>query len=126
MAVSFDADALIAKMRASQAETLSEVRANVTDPDLIAFFEAQVAFAPAMECWVRLHIGLREAGRDESFIAALAGLLSGKIIDELLINSADPDAAFKVANRHAAQVVNGKASFGGGVLRINGTPAGRA
>lgn len=126
MAVSFDAETMIAKMRNAQEASLAEARQKIKDPVVLAFLEAQVAMAPAMECWVRLHISLREAGKSELFVAALAGILAGRIIDEVLLNVTDPATAFKVANQHAAQAIHGKPSFGSGMLSVPGQKAGRA
>lgn len=124
--VSFDTEDYIRQMRGATERSLNLARATVTDPVVLAGIEAQYALSPALECFARVHIGLREAGRDQNFIAAVAGALAGMIMDSVLLNSPRREDARIVFVNNMARAVSGESRFGEGHLCIYGRPAGRA
>lgn len=124
--VSFDADDFICQMQRATAAALALARATITDPEQLAGYEAQAATMPALEHWVRVQIGLREAGHHQNFIAAVAGALAGQILDSVLLNSPHPDEARKVFVSNMAMAASGRNKVFETWLQVDGQPAGRA
>ena len=124
--VSFDVEEYIRQLRAAHEEGIAAVRAEIRDPELLASFEAQSAMLPAQECFARVHIGLREAGRDEYFIAAVFGAIAGSFLVDILLNADDPRGARNVFLNNLMSAASGQLSFYSADLEVSGTPMGRA
>lgn len=87
---SFDVDEMIRQIREAADRGLEVALASTSDPDVQAHFRAQRALLPAQENFIRVYIGLREAGRSEKSMARLGGYLAGCILNDLLLNASDP------------------------------------
>lgn len=124
--ISYDAEDLIRQMREASTRALDIAKLTVTDPKVMAGFHAQMNCLPARECFARVHLGLREAGHDDTFIGAVAGALAGAIIWEVLLNSADPERVWNVFCRNLNLSVSGKDRIGESTISIPGVTAGRA
>lgn len=124
--VSFDAEDLIRQMREASEVSLALARATVTDPASMAFIEAQMRLQPAMECAVREHIALREGGFDQYFIAALYGVLAGRLLAEVHMNHDDSDGIILAFNQQMHRTFRGENMIGGRKLTTHAKRAGRA
>lgn len=123
---SYDADEFVRQLRLGTERSLERARATITDPIVLAGIEAQAACLPAQECFARVHIGLREAGRNDHLIAAVAGCLAGQILLEGLTNSNSPGAFWNVFFEYLHKVVAGHGAIAPSIISVPGTPAGRA
>lgn len=123
---SFDADEVIRQIREAADRGLEVALASTSDPTKQAHFHAQHALLPAQENFIRVHLDLRSAGRDDHFIAQVAGYLAGCILNDLLLNASDPpevSEAFFGAIRNILARQNVASTC---KLEVVGTPAGRA
>lgn len=123
---SYDADDYVRQMREAYARSLEVARATITDPKALAGFEAQATCLPARECFARVHIGLREAGHGDAFIAAVAGALAGSILQEGLMNSASPQDFWNVFCNNLRRAGSDEHYVAPSTIGITGQPAGRA
>ena len=81
---SFDADDMIRQVREAAVKGLEIALASTSDPEVQAQFRAQYSLLPAQENFIRVYIGMREAGRSEKATAQLGGYLAGSILTDLL------------------------------------------
>ncbi len=125
-AYSWDADDFIRQLREVTSRALALARDTVDDKDALAGIEAQAALLPARECFARVHIGLREAGRDYDMIAAVAGALAGAILSEVRMNAPDPELATDVFVTNVERAVLGRHDLDPTVIAARAQPAGRA
>jgi hypothetical protein len=124
--VSFDAEDFIRQMRAAADHAIAAARASVTDPVQLAGFEAQHALWPAHENFARVYLGLREAGRNEYFVAAIAASLAASFLIDIRLNSTDPAGVTKVFIRNLCDAVSGKTALYATDISTDGVPMGRA
>lgn len=123
---SFDAEDIIRQMREAADNVLEVALASTSDPDVQAQFRAQRAFLPAQENFIRVYIGLREAGRSEKAMARLGGYLAGSILTDLLLNAADPPEVYEAFFGTIRNTLSRQHSFAARDLEFVGTPAGVA
>lgn len=123
---SFDADEVIRQIREAADRGLEVALASTSDPTKQAHFHAQHALLPAQKNFIRVHLDLRSAGRDDHFIAQVAGYLAGAVLNDTLMNSRDPAessrAFFEVINR----ILSRCGTIASDDCEVVGTPAGRA
>ena len=123
---SFDADDIIRQLREAADRDYAKVMASVTCALTRAAIEAQHALFPAQETFARVHIGLREAGRDERFIARTAGTLAGSILVDLLLNAEDRAAVMTAFFSTVVATVNGDRIITRSDVSVEGRPMGEA
>lgn len=123
---SFDADDFIRQLREAADRDYAKAMASLTCELTRASIEAQHALLPAQEAFARVHIGLREAGRDESFIAQIAGTLAGSILVSLLLNAEDRGAVLTAFLSTVWSVATGDRAVTRSDISVEGRPMGEA
>ena len=123
---SFDVDEMIRQIREAADRGLEVALASTSDPDVQAHFRAQHALLPAQENFIRVYIGMREAGRSEKAMARLGGYLAGSILRDLLLNAADPPEVYEAFFGTIRTILSRQYSIAAGDLEFVGTPAGVA
>ena len=123
---SFDVDEMIRQIREAADRGLEVALASTSDPDVQAHFRAQRALLPAQENFIRVYIGLREAGRSEKATAQLGGYLAGRILTDLLLTAADPPEVCEAFFGAIRTLLSRQHSIAASDLEFVGTPAGVA
>lgn len=123
---SFDADEVIRQIREAADRELEVALASTSDPTKQAYFHAQHALLPAQENFIRVYIGMREAGRSEKAMARLGGYLAGSILTDLLLNAADPPEVYEAFFGTIRNILSRQHSIAASDLEFVGTPAGVA
>lgn len=124
--VSFDADEYVRQLREAVNRDLHIALAAATNPIARAGIKAQHALLPAQENFVRVHIGLREAGHPDTFIAQVAGCLAGSFLVDLLLNAADRGAVTEAFIRMLFDVVDEQGVMTTSMIEVEGRPMGAA
>ena len=123
---SFDADDMIRQIREAAVKDLEIALASTSDPEVQARFRAQYSLLPAQENFIRVYIGMREAGRSEKATAQLGGYLAGSILTDLLLNAADPPEVYEAFFGTIRNILSRQHSIAASDLEFVGTPAGVA
>ena len=123
---SFDADDIIRQIREAAVKGLEIALASTSDPEVQAEFRAQYSLLPAQENFIRVYIGMREAGRSEKATAQLGGYLAGNILNDLLLNAADPPEVYEAFFGTIRNVLARQNMVGTSEMEFVGTPAGVA
>lgn len=123
---SFDADDVIRQVREAAVKGLEIALASTSDPEVQAQFRAQYSLLPAQENFIRVYIGMREAGRSEKATAQLGGYLAGSILTVLLLNAADPPEVSEAFFGTIRTILSRQHSIAASDLEFVGTPAGVA
>ena len=123
---SFDADDIIRQIREAAVKDLEIALASTSDPEVQARFRAQYSLLPAQENFIRVYIGMREAGRSEKATAQLGGYLAGSILTDLLLNAADPPEVYEAFFGTIRNILSRQHSIAASDLEFVGTPAGVA
>jgi len=124
--VSFDADDFVRQMRAAVDRDYATAMAMDLDQRTRAFIEAQRALVPAMENFARVHIGLREAGHDDMFIAQVAGVLAGGMLGDLLLNTKNRQAISVTFVSMMMRAAKGEGAITRNTFEVAGQPMGEA
>lgn len=124
--VSFDTDAFVRQLRAQHEATLATALELAPDEKIRASILAQASLFPALEqCHISL-IGMREAQHPPSFVAMVFGLFAGQVLDAILMNVDDRQAAMEVYFEAMSLSLSSKGSIKSELISVTGQPAGTA
>ena len=124
--ISFDTDRFVQQLRAQHEATLATALAAATDDQTRASILAQASLYPALEqCHVSL-IGMREAERPPGFVAMIFGLFAGQVLDAILMNVDNRDAALKAYFKAMSISLSGDGRVESETISVTGHQAGTA
>lgn len=124
--LSFDTDVFVQRLRAQHEATLATALELATDDDIRASILAQASLFPALEqCHVSL-IGMREAERPPGFVAMVFGIFAGQVLDAILMNVDNRDAALQTYFEAMSHALSGNGRVDSETVSITGQPAGTA
>lgn len=124
--LSFDTDRFVQQLRAQHEATLATALELATDDDIRASILAQASLYPALEqCHVSL-IGMREAERPPGFVAMVFGIFAGQVLDAILMNVDDREAAMAAYFEAMSISLSGRGRIASACISVTGQPAGTA
>lgn len=124
--VSFDTDAFVRQLRAQHEATLATALELAPDDNMRASILAQASLYPALEeCHVSL-IGMREAQRHPGFVGMVFGIFAGQVLDAILMNVDDREAAMAAYFEAMSVSLSGRGLIASELISVTGQPAGTA
>lgn len=124
--LAFDTDTFVQRLRAQHEETLATALELAPDEKIRASILAQASLFPALEqCHVSL-IGMREAQRPPRFVAMVFGLFAGQVLNAILMNVDDRQAALAAYFEAMNLSLSSKGSIKSETISVTGQPAGTA